>query len=172
MTLSALPFKPSYTTLKSLRQKVSNYTTTSVTLPHRPENLSTDLYPYLNNAIVTLSTLTAYLYDNNAPQAVRVVEVKKGVERVDIKVDEVKAEVAEVKAQVDKVDKKVDKVNKKVNKVNKKVNKVNKKVNKVDKKVNKVNKKVNKVNKKVNKVDKKVVEIKIEIKLLKDYLKS
>ena len=48
-----------------------------------------------------------HLYDDNAPWAVRVVEVKKGVERVDTKVDEVKAEVAEVKAQVDEVDKKV-----------------------------------------------------------------
>ena len=117
MAPSAVPFEPSYTALKNLRQKVSNYTTTSVTLPHRPENLSTDLHPYLDNAIVTLSTSTAYLYDDNAPQAVRVVEVKKGVERVDIKVDEVKAkvaevkaEVAEVKAQVDEVDKKVDEV--------------------------------------------------------------
>ncbi|OCK93458.1 uncharacterized protein K441DRAFT_661290 [Cenococcum geophilum 1.58] len=98
MAPSALPFEPSYTALKSLRQKVSNYTTTSVTLPHRPKNLSTDLHPYLNNAIVTLSTSTAYLYDDNAPWAVRVVEVKKGVERVNTKVDEVKAEVAEVKA--------------------------------------------------------------------------
>ena len=98
MAPSALPFEPSYTALKSLRQKVSNYTTTSVTLPHRPENLSTDLHPYLDNAIVTLSTSTAYLYDDNAPWAVRVVEVKKGVERVDTKVNEVKAEVAEVKA--------------------------------------------------------------------------
>ncbi|XTI91429.1 hypothetical protein V2W45_1495155 [Cenococcum geophilum] len=101
---SALPFEPSYTALKSLRQKVSNYTTTSVTLPHRPKNLSTDLHPYLNNAIVTLSTSTAYL----------VVEVKKGVERVDTKVDEVKAEVAEVNKKVDEVNKKVNEVDKKV----------------------------------------------------------
>ncbi|XTI93077.1 hypothetical protein V2W45_1524043 [Cenococcum geophilum] len=113
MAPSALPFEPSYTALKSLRQKVSNYTTTSVTLPHRPKNLSTDLHPYLDNAIVTLSTSTAYLYDDNAPWAVRVVEVKKGVERVDTKVDEVKAEVAEVNKKVDEVDKKVDEVDKK-----------------------------------------------------------
>jgi archaellum component FlaC len=124
MAPSATPFEPSYTALKSLRQKVSNYTTASVTLPHRPENLSTDLHPYLDNAIVTLSTSTAYLYDDNAPWAVRVVEVKKGVERVDTKVDEVKAEVAEVKAQVDEVDKKVDEVDKKVDEVDKKVNEV------------------------------------------------
>ncbi len=114
MAPSALPFEPSYTALKSLRQKISNYTTTSITLPHRPENLSTDLHPYLDNAIVTLSTSTAYLYDDNAPWAVRVVEVKKGVERVDTKLDDVKttfkAQVDEVKAQVDEVDKKVDEV--------------------------------------------------------------
>ena len=124
MALLAVPFEPSYTALKNLCQKISNYTTTSITLPYRPKNLSTNLYPYLDNAIVTLSTLTAYLYDDNAPQAIRVVEVKKGVERVDIKVNEVKAEVAEVKAQVDEVNKKVDKVDKKVDKVNKKVDKV------------------------------------------------
>jgi len=98
MAPSALPFEPSYTVLNNLRQKISNYTTTSITLPHRPENLSTDLHPYLDNAIVTLSTSTAYLYDDNAPWAIRVVEVKKGVERVDTKVNEVKAEVVEVKA--------------------------------------------------------------------------
>ncbi|XTI90762.1 hypothetical protein V2W45_1411368, partial [Cenococcum geophilum] len=80
IALLALPFEPSYI--------VSNYTTTFITLPYRPKNLSTDLYPYLDNAIVTLSTLTAYL----------VVEVKKGVERVNIKVNKVKAKVAEVKA--------------------------------------------------------------------------
>ena len=138
MTPSALPFEPSYTALKSLRQKVSNYTTTSVTLPHRPENLSTDLHPYLDHAIVTLSTSTVHLYDDNAPWAVRVVEVKKGVERVDTKVDEVKAEVAEVKAQVDEVDKKVDEVDKKVDEVDKKVDEVDKKVDEVDKKVTEI----------------------------------
>jgi len=56
---------------------------------------------------VTLSTSTAYLYDDNAPWAVRVVEVKRGVERVDMKLDDVKitlkAQVDEVKAQVDEV---------------------------------------------------------------------
>ena len=135
MAPSAVPFEPSYTALKNLRQKVSNYTTTSVTLPHRPKNLSTNLHPYLNNAIVTLSTLTAYLYDNNAPQAIRVVEVKKGVERVNIKVDKVKAKVAEVKAQVDKVNKKVNKVNKKVNKVNRKVAEIKTEVKLIDKRL-------------------------------------
>ena len=62
----AAPFKPSYTVLKSLRQKIFNYTTTSITLLYWPENLFTDLYFYFNNAIITLSTSTAYLYNNNA----------------------------------------------------------------------------------------------------------
>ncbi|XTI94193.1 hypothetical protein V2W45_1524845 [Cenococcum geophilum] len=48
-------------------------------------------------------------------------QVKEGVERVNIKVEEVKAEVDEVDKKVDEVDKKVDKVDKKVNKVNKKI---------------------------------------------------
>ncbi|OCK90149.1 uncharacterized protein K441DRAFT_666560 [Cenococcum geophilum 1.58] len=60
-------FKPSYTALKNLRQKIYDCTTTTVTLSIRPENLATDLHPYLDNAIVTLSTLTAYLYDDSAP---------------------------------------------------------------------------------------------------------
>ena len=155
MAPSAAPFEPSYTALKSLCQKISNYTTTSITLPHRPENLSTDLHPYLNNAIVTLSTSTAHLYDDNASQAVRVVEVKKGVERVDTKLNNIKttfkAQVDEVKAQVNKVDKKVDEV---------------------DKKVNEVDKKVDKVDKKVNEVKTDIADIKTEIKLLENHLES
>jgi hypothetical protein len=63
----AFLFEPSYAALKSLSQKISNYTITFITLPHRPENLSIDLHPYLDNAIITLSTSTAHLYDNNAP---------------------------------------------------------------------------------------------------------
>jgi len=121
MAPPALPFEPFYTALKNLQQKIYDCTTTSVTLPHQPENLSTDLHPYLNNAIVTLSTSTAYLYNDNAPWAVRVVEVKKGVERVNIKLDDVKITL---KAQVDEVDKKVDEVDKKVDEVDKKVNEV------------------------------------------------
>ncbi|OCK94668.1 uncharacterized protein K441DRAFT_659513 [Cenococcum geophilum 1.58] len=148
MAPSALPFEPSYTALKSLRQKVSNYTTTSVTLPHRPKNLSTDLHPYLDNAIVTLSTSTAYLYDDNAPWAVRVVEVKKGVERVDTKVDE----VDEVNKKVDEVDKKVDEVDKKVDEVDKKVDEVDKKVDEVDKKVAEIKTEVAEVKTQVNDV--------------------
>ena len=44
-----------------------------------------------------LSDSTAFLYDDDAPWAVRVMEVKRGVDRVDAKVDEVKTQVDEVK---------------------------------------------------------------------------
>ena len=51
-----------------------------------------------------LSELTAFLYDDEAPWAVRVTEVKSevlaAVDKVDVKVDEVKAEVAELKTDV------------------------------------------------------------------------
>ena len=121
---------------------------TSIILLYQLENLSTNLYPYLDNAIITLNTLIAYLYNNNTSQAVRVVEVKKGVKRVNTKLNNIKttfkAQVDEVKAQV----------------------------NEVDKKVNEVDKKVNKVDKKVNKVKTDVADIKMEIKLLKNCLKS
>jgi len=107
-------FEPSYTALKNLSQKIYDSTTTTVTLPVRPENLTTDLHPYLDNAIVTLSTSTAYLYDDNAPWAVRVVEVKKGVERVDAKLDEAKTtlqgQIEEVKTQVEDVKTQVEDV--------------------------------------------------------------
>ena len=102
MAPSAVPFEPSYTALKNLRQKVHKHTATSVnlTLPIRPQDPSTDVNPYLDNAIGMLSESTAFLYDDEAPWAVRVLEVKKGVDRVDAKVDEVKAEVAELKTDV------------------------------------------------------------------------
>jgi hypothetical protein len=48
-TDSMAPFEPSYTALKNLHQKMYNRTTTSVTLPIRPENLTTGLRPYLDN---------------------------------------------------------------------------------------------------------------------------
>ena len=67
MALLAAPFKPSYIILKSLHQKISNYIITSITLFYWLENLFTDLHPYFNNTIVTLSTLMAYLYNNNTP---------------------------------------------------------------------------------------------------------
>ena len=103
MAPSALPFEPSYTALKNLRQKVDKYTSNSgldLTLPTRPHDLLTDSNPYLDGAIGMLSDSTAFLYDDNAPWAVRVMEVKRGVERVDAKVDEVKTDVAELKMDV------------------------------------------------------------------------
>ena len=68
MALLAVPFKPSYTALKNLRHKVYNYTATSVnlSLPIQPQDLSTDLTPYLDGAIGMLSDTTAFLYNNNA----------------------------------------------------------------------------------------------------------
>ena len=103
MAPSAAPFEPSYTALKNLRQKVHKHTTTAsvnLTLPIRPQDLSTDVNPYIDNALGMLSDSTSYLYDDDTPWAVRVMEVKKGVERVDAKVDEVKTEVAEIKTKV------------------------------------------------------------------------
>ena len=103
MAPSAAPFEPSYTALKNLRQKVHKHTTTAsvnLTLPIRPQDLSTDVNPYIDDALGMLSDSTSHLYDEDAPWAVRVMEVKKGVERVDAKVDEVKTEVAEIKTEV------------------------------------------------------------------------
>jgi len=69
MALSAVPFKPPYTTLKNLRQKVHKYTATLVnlTLPIRPQDPFTDVNPYLDDAIGILSELTAFLYNDKAP---------------------------------------------------------------------------------------------------------
>src|SRR6266567_5059085 len=106
MAPSAVPFEPSYTALKNLHHKVYKYTATSVnlTLPIRPQDPSTDVNPYLDNAIGMLSESTAFLYDDEAPWAVRVMEVKSevltAVDKVNVKVDEVKAEVAELKTDV------------------------------------------------------------------------
>ncbi|OCK94431.1 uncharacterized protein K441DRAFT_660321 [Cenococcum geophilum 1.58] len=82
MAPSAVPFEPFYTALKNLRHKVHKHTTTSVnlTLPIRPSDLSTDSNPYLDGAIGMLSDSTAFLYNNDAPWAVRVAEVKRGVD--------------------------------------------------------------------------------------------
>ena len=98
----AVPFEPSYTALKNLRHKVYNHAATLVNLflPIRPQDLSTDSTPYLDGAINILSNTTAFLYNNNTLQAVRVIEVKKGVDRVDAKVDKVKTKVAEIKTEV------------------------------------------------------------------------
>ena len=70
MALSAFLFKPSYTALKNLRQKVHRYTSNfslDFTLPTRLYDLLTDLNPYLDGAIGILSNLTAFLYNNDAP---------------------------------------------------------------------------------------------------------
>ena len=102
MALLVVPFEPFYTALKNLYYKVYNYTATLVNLilPIWPQDLSTDVNPYLDGAIGILSESTAFLYDDEAPWAVRVMEVKRGVDRVDVKVDEVKAEVAKLKTEM------------------------------------------------------------------------
>ncbi len=103
MAPSATPFEPSYTALKNLRQKVHKHTTASVnlTLPIRPQDLSADVNPYIDDAIGMLSESTAFLYDDEAPWAMRVKDVKSqvlaAVDRVDTKVEEVKTDVAELK---------------------------------------------------------------------------
>ena len=79
-------------------------------LPTQPSNLSTDLNPYLDGAIGILSDLTALLYNNNAPQAVKVIKVKKAVDRVNIKIDKIKAEVAEIKTEVAEIKTEVAKI--------------------------------------------------------------
>ena len=66
--------------------------------------MSIDSTPYLNGAIGMLSNSTACLYDDDAPWAIRVMEVKSEVlatvDKVDIKVDKVKTDVAELKTDV------------------------------------------------------------------------
>ena len=66
----ALLFKPSYTALENLRQKIHKYTTvTSVnlSLPIRLQNLFIDSTFYLDGTIGIFSNLTSFLYNNNAP---------------------------------------------------------------------------------------------------------
>ena len=102
MALLAIPFKPSYTALKNLCHKIYKHTTTVVnlTLPIWLQDLSIDVNAYLDDTIGMLSDLMAFLYDDDAPWAVRVIEVKKGVDRVDVKVYEVKTKVVEIKTEV------------------------------------------------------------------------
>jgi hypothetical protein len=63
-----------------------------------------DSNPYLNGAIGILSDLTAYLYNDKALWAVRVMDIKSkvlaAVNKVDAKVDEVKTEVVGIKTEV------------------------------------------------------------------------
>ena len=106
MAPSATPFKPSYTTLKNLHHKVHKYSATSVnlTLPLQPQDPSTNMNPYLDNTIGMLSKSTAFLYNDKAPWAIRVTEVKSkvlaAVDKVDVKVDKVKAKVTKLKTDV------------------------------------------------------------------------
>ena len=101
MAPSAVPFEPSYAALTNLRHKIHKHTTSvNLTLPIRPSDLSTDSSPYLDGAIGILSDSTALLYDDDAPWAVKVIEVKKAVDRVNIKVNKVKTEVMEIKIEV------------------------------------------------------------------------
>jgi len=76
-----------------------------------------------------------------------VVEVKRGVKRVDIKLDDVKTTL---KAQVNEVDKKVNEDNKKVNEVDKKVDEVDKKVDEVKTQVEFLEKQIDNVRSSVN----------------------
>ena len=109
MTPLVTLFKPSYTALKNLHYKVHKYTITLVnlTLPFRPQDLTINIYPYLNNAIGILSNLTALLYNNKAPWAIRVIEVKSKVlaivDKVNIKVDKVKTKVTKLKIDIVKL---------------------------------------------------------------------
>ena len=106
MAPSAVPFELFYMVLKNLRQKVYKYIITAsvnFTLPIRLQDLFTDVNPYIDNTLGMLSDSTFYLYDDDAPWAVCVMEVKKGVERVDTKVDKVKTEVSKIKTEVAKI---------------------------------------------------------------------
>ena len=110
MALSAAPFEPSYMALKNLRQKVYKYTTTALvnlTLLIQPQDLFTDVNPYIDDVLGILSDSTSYLYNDDAPWAVYIMEVKKGIERVNVKVDKVKTEVTKIKTKVAKIKTKV-----------------------------------------------------------------
>ena len=105
----ALPFEPSYIVLKNLHYKVHKHSITLVnlTLPLRPQDPSTNVNPYLDNAIGILSKSTTFLYNNKAPWAVRVTEVKSKVlttvDKVNIKVDKIKANITKLKTDVTKL---------------------------------------------------------------------
>ena len=96
--------------LKNLRQKVHKHTTTALvnlTLPIRLQDLSTDVNPYIDNTLGILSNSTSHLYNKDAPQAIRVIEVKKGIKRVDTKVDKIKTKIAKIKTKVAEIKTKV-----------------------------------------------------------------
>ena len=66
--------------------------------------MSINSTPYLDGVIGILSNLTAYLYDDDAPWAVKVIKVKSkvlaAVDRVNTKVNKVKTDIAELKTDV------------------------------------------------------------------------
>ena len=101
-------------------------TTFNLTLPTRPQDLTTDTTPYIDNAIGMLSNSTAFLYDDNAPWAVKVTEVKSevldAVDKVDVKVDEVKAEVAEIKTEMRSLGERQDRLESQIDNVRTGVN--------------------------------------------------
>ena len=103
MALLAVLFEPSYIVLKNLCQKVYKYITTvlvNFTLLIQLQDLFTDVNSYIDNVLGIFSDSTSHLYNEDAPQAVCVMEVKKGVKRVDAKVDEVKTKVTKIKIKV------------------------------------------------------------------------
>ena len=103
MALLVIPFKPSYTALKNLRQKVQKYIITALvnlTLPIQPQDLSTDVNPYIDNTIGILSNSTSHLYNDNAPWVIHIMEVKKGIKRVNVKVDKIKTKVTKIKIKI------------------------------------------------------------------------
>ena len=131
MALLAAPFELSYMVLKNLRQKVYKYITTALvnlTLLIWPQDLFTDVNPYIDDVLGMFSDSTSHLYDEDAPWAVHVMEVKKGVERVDAKVDEVKTKVAKIKTEVAEIKTKVAEIKTKVTEIKTKVAKIKTKV--------------------------------------------
>ena len=120
MALLAVLFKPFYMVLKNLRQKVYKYITTTLvnfTLPIQLQDLSTDVNPYIDNILGILSDSISHLYDDDAPQAIRVMEVKKGVKKINIKVDKVKTKVTKIKTKVTKIKTKATEIKTKVAKI-------------------------------------------------------
>ena len=59
--------------------------------------------PYIDNIIGILSDSTSHLYNDDAPWAIHIIEVKKGIERVNVKVDKVKTEITKIKTKVTEI---------------------------------------------------------------------
>ena len=123
----AVPFKLFYMVLKNLRQKVHKHTTTALvnfTLLIWLQDFSTDVNPYIDDILGILSDFISYLYDDDAPWAVYVIEVKKGVERVNAKVDKVKTKVAKIKTKVAEIKTKVTEIKTEVAEIKTKVTEI------------------------------------------------